>query len=84
MSPDFRPFSTPAHWRLRLVGRITSPTGSRDVDGSRADLHLAHRHALDLGELPSGIYFLELIAYGEDNFWTLDDAAGELYQLTVP
>lgn len=52
--------------------------------GSRADLHLGRNHSLDLDGLPTGTYFVEVVAYDEENFWTLEDAGGELYELTVP
>ena len=52
--------------------------------GSEADLVLATDHSVDMGHLSPGTYFLEIVAFSEDNFWTADDNEGELYELTIP
>lgn len=53
-------------------------------EGSRTSLTLSTRHEIALGDLSSGRYFLEIVAFNEDNFWRDDDRGGELYEMTVP
>ncbi len=53
-------------------------------EGSRTSLTPSTRHEIALGDLASGHYFLEVLAFNEDNFWSDDDNGGALHELTVP
>jgi subtilisin family serine protease len=52
--------------------------------GSRAVLVAGTDHAVDLGELPSGRYFCEVVAFSSENWSTTDDRNGELHLVVTP
>lgn len=52
--------------------------------GSRTHLTFDTRHEVDLSDLDPGDYFLEILAFSQDNWWSLEDNQGLLLRLHIP
>ncbi len=50
---------------------------------SRADLSFKTEHAIDLADLGAGSYFLEILAFSQDNWRSLEDNGGNLFNVHV-
>jgi subtilisin family serine protease len=50
---------------------------------SIAALTLSNDHIITLTNLSTGKYFCEILAFSEENWWTIDDNGGALYLLQV-
>ena len=54
------------------------------AEGSRASLAPANLHSFELGDLAPGSYFVEVLAFDEEGFWSEDDLGGNLHTVVVP
>jgi subtilisin family serine protease len=52
--------------------------------GSRADLTLQTEHVVSLADLPPDTYWFEVMAFSQDNWWSVDDNAASFYRVEIP